>query len=70
MTDPVRIKEFEEATGLEFDPEGPDLSGCEGCLEDVQFISDHECGYTRSLNAEARHYEESMHGWSEESGYE
>ena len=70
MTDRKRIEEFEERTGLTFDPEGPDLDECEGCQEDMQFVPDHECGYTRSLNGEARGYEESMHGWSEEFGYD
>lgn len=64
------IEEFNEQAemrlnGVEFDPAGPSLERCEGCDTLTQYSMDHECSYTRSLNAEAAAFEDATYGRDE-----
>jgi hypothetical protein len=53
-----KIEEFEDKTGLTYDPEGPDIDECEYCGEPIQYITDHDCPGMRQASAEDIHNEQ------------
>lgn len=54
------IERFEDETGLNFDPNGPELKECE-CGKLIQFIIDHDCYITQGENHDARRLDDC--GW-------
>lgn len=56
------IERFEAATGLTFDPNGPDPIDCEYCGKLLQYIPDHDCHGLRCASAEAAQYEDAAYG--------
>ena len=47
------VARFEEETGLEYDPEGPDPEECEYCGGLIQYMGGHDCIGTRGENGDA-----------------